>query len=131
MKLFIRSCAAVLVAGLVACGGGGDGGGVTDPPNPPNPPPPTNNVVTIHLTSGLRFAPADVTIAPGTTVRWVNDVAMGHTITPDDAGQAGAWPSTGISEAGAVYEKVFTTTGDFAYHCNPHSGVMRGTIRVK
>jgi plastocyanin len=126
MKLFIRSCAAVLAATLVACGGGGDGGGITDPPPTPGP-----QVVTIHLTSGLAFSPADVTIAPGTTVRWVNDAAMTHTITPDNPAQAGAWPSTTVSEAGAVYEKVFSATGDYAYHCNPHSGVMRGTIRVR
>jgi plastocyanin len=61
----------------------------------------------------------------------VNDVAMGDTITPENAGQAGAWPSTPISAAGAIYEAVMQTTGDFPYHCNPHSGVMRGTIRVR
>lgn len=85
----------------------------------------------IHLTSGLKFSPDVVTVAPGTRVRWANDVAMGHTVTPDNATQAGAWPSTSLSAAGAIYKTVMQTAGDFPYHCNPHSGVMRGTIRVR
>jgi plastocyanin len=40
------------------------------------------DVVVIRLGADLRFNPSSVTIPAGTTVRWVNDAAMFHTITP-------------------------------------------------
>ncbi|HEX2203260.1 MAG TPA: plastocyanin/azurin family copper-binding protein [Longimicrobium sp.] len=93
---------------------------------------PAPTVVEIHLTAGLQFAPSQVTIAPGTTVRWINDAAMLHTITPLNPNQAGAWPSQQLDNAGQTYEFTFTTAGTYDYRCNPHAGLgMTGSITVQ
>lgn len=90
------------------------------------------NVVEIHLTGGLAFSPQEVTIAPGTTVRWINDVAMIHTITPINPAQPGAWPSQQVQNAGQTYEYTFTTAGTYEYRCNPHASFgMTGRIIVQ
>ncbi|HUF26196.1 MAG TPA: plastocyanin/azurin family copper-binding protein [Gemmatimonadaceae bacterium] len=113
--------AAALVASL-ACSGGG-----------PSQPPPGQQIVDIRLTSGLRFSSADVTIDPGTTIRWVNDGAIFHTVTPNDPNQAGVWNRTETTSAGVVLTHTFTTSGQtYAYHCEPHVSMgMTGVIRVR
>jgi plastocyanin len=99
-------------------GGGGGGGG-------------NNRVVTIHLTEGLRFSPASVSVRPGTRVRWVNDAAMNHSITPDNPGQAGVFAAKQLQTQGATFEYVFSEEGDFYYHCVPHQAQgMEGYVRV-
>ena len=111
----------VLVSG--GCSGGGSGGGgVTNPPG----------VVVIHATSGNRFSPSTVTIQRGQTVRWIADVGAGHTVTPDNAAQVGAWASTSIGSAGDQFEFTFNTAGDFNYHCIPHQSIgMTGVVHVQ
>ena len=134
MKRIIHGCAVVLVAALAGCGGGSGGGGGDPPPTPTgpnNPSPPATGVVTVRLTAGLNFSPAEVVIAPGATIRWVNEAAMTHTITPDDLNQSGAWASRTVTAAGETFEQTFQAVGDYPYHCNPHAGSMRGTIRVR
>lgn len=92
----------------------------------------TQPVVTIHLTGSNTFSPDSVSIAPGTRVRWVNDVAMAHTITPDDADQPGVWTRRVVSAAGQVEEHVFTVADQtYGYFCEPHAPAMRGKIVVE
>jgi len=90
-------------------------------------------VVEIRLTTGDRFAPDDVSISPGTTVRWINDSNMLHTVTPDDPEQPGVWTATSTSSQGVVLEHTFTVEGEtYDYHCEPHLGVgMVGRIVVQ
>ena len=136
MNRFVRAATpALFVLALVlpACsggGGGGGGGGITPPPPPPPPPP--GNSVTVHLTAGLRFSPATVTIAPGTTVRWINDAALGHTVTPDNAAQPGAWTSQALTTQNQVFDHTFNTPGTYNYHCEPHRlDGMTGVVVVQ
>lgn len=85
--------------------------------------------VEINLTSGLTFSPDDVTIEPGTTVTWRNDVAMLHTITPDGHDE---WSEATLSAAGATFSHTFNSVGTFPYFCTPHlSAGMTGVIRVE
>ncbi|NIP80310.1 MAG: hypothetical protein GWM90_14230 [Gemmatimonadetes bacterium] len=87
------------------------------------------NVVEITLTSGLRFDPAEVTIEPGTTVRWVNGASIFHTITPDGHSE---WTRATMSSQGEVFTHTFDATGSFPYLCEPHeSSGMTGTITVQ
>jgi plastocyanin len=111
--------AAILLSG---CSSGGDPAG-----------PPGDNVVEIRLTTGLRFSPADVTIDPGTSVRWVNDASMLHTVTPDSPGQAGVWAAAQRATPGIVLTHTFNTAGQvYNYHCDPHlADGMVGVIRVR
>jgi len=119
--LALLAAAGILVSG--GCGGGGGSGGVT------NPPP---GVVVVHATSGNRFSPSSVTVAPGTTVRWVADVSAGHTVTPDNAAQPGVWTAASIGSNGDTFDFTFNTAGDFSYHCVPHQALgMTGVVHVQ
>lgn len=110
-----------------SCSGGGGGGGTdTDPP------PGTGQTREIHLTEGLAFSPGDIVIDRGTRVRWINDAAIPHTITPENTQQPGAWAAATVSAAGQTVEHTFNTAGVFYYRCQPHHGQgMTGIIRVK
>jgi plastocyanin len=86
----------------------------------------------INLTAGNRFSPDDVQITAGTRVRWVNDVTMLHTVTPDNTAQPGVWARAVLQNAGQTFEHVFTVAGQtYTYHCEPHQGEgMTGRIVV-
>jgi plastocyanin len=86
----------------------------------------------INLTAGNRFSPEDVEITAGTRVRWVNEMTMLHTITPDNTGQTGVWARAVLQNAGETFEHVFTVAGQtYTYHCEPHQGEgMVGRIVV-
>jgi plastocyanin len=84
--------------------------------------PPGSGVVEIHLTAASQFDPASVTISPGTTVRWINDTAMLHTITPENTSQPGVWQRRETSTAGVVFEHTFNSPNQtYRYRCEPHS----------
>ena len=79
--------------------------------------------------SGTSFAPEDLTVAQGFTVRWVNN-GGDHTVTPDAGAPAGAWNSA-ILPPSSSFEHTFTTTGTYNYHCNPHQALgMTGSVTV-
>jgi plastocyanin len=83
---------------------------------------------TTSATVGLRddrFEPAALTVAPGTTVRWMNHGQHKHTVTST----AGHWDSGDLGP-GQVYSATFTKPGTYEYHCRHHKE-MRGTIVVK
>lgn len=85
---------------------------------------------TVDITlSGTSFTPDDVTIAPGTTVRWIWQSGGQHTVTPDGHGE---WSSTVLDSTGEVFEHTFDSTGEFPYFCIPHqSQGMTGIVRVQ
>src|SRR5215210_8428678 len=77
----------------------------------------------------LIFAPAasaqdEMTVAPGTTVTWVNDGEEPHTSTADD----GTWDS-GTLQPGESYSFTFDEPGDYSYLCEIHPD-MTATINV-
>lgn len=116
----IQLVAALIMAALPACGGDGTG-------------PDGNDPNTITLTTGLRFSPADLTVDPGTTVRWVSNAALDHTVTPANAAQAGVWTRVATSVSGTVLTHTFTVSGQvYNYFCEPHQASgMTGIIRVR
>jgi plastocyanin len=73
---------------------------------------------------GFAFNPPNATVAPGTTVTWVNDDQAPHTATAND----GAFDS-GTLQPGQSYSFTFDKPGTYAYHCNIHPD-MTGTITV-
>lgn len=86
-------------------------------------------VVEVHLTSSFTFTPADLTIEPGTTVAWINDEAIFHTITPDGHSE---WTRREVSAEAETFRHTFETEGEFPYICEPHeSQGMTGTITVE
>jgi plastocyanin len=70
----------------------------------------------------LAFDPAQVTIATGTAVSWVNEDSVPHTVTStDDAFDSG------IFDPGANFTWTFDQPGSFPYACQLHPQ-MQGTV---
>lgn len=116
MTRLTRRC--LLIALVAACGGG-----PTDPGD--------NGATRITLTSGLQFSPNDITIDPGTTIRWFASTSTAHTVTPDNTALPGVWIRATSASSGTVLLHTFTVPGQvYTYHCEVHAG-MNGTIRVR
>lgn len=97
----------------------------------------------------MAFQPPRLEVAPGTTVEWVNDSDVPHTVTayedviPDDAsyfasGDFGSERaarndiSAGLLDPGDTYTHRFAEPGIHAYYCIPHEGGgMTADIIVK
>jgi plastocyanin len=77
----------------------------------------------VHITN-LSFAGGNVRVPVGTTVRWVNEDQLPHSVTAD----GGSFDS-GLIEPGQPFERRFEQTGTYAYHCTPHP-FMHGVVVV-
>ena len=71
------------------------------------------------------FAPAEIAVAKGTTVTFVNHGKEFHTVTSD----APSRPFDISIDTGQVATFTFNTVGVFTYHCGVHPQ-MKGTVRV-
>ncbi len=74
----------------------------------------------------MAFAPNTFEVAAGTTVTWVNNDTVAHSVTSDTSGEF----DSGQIPAGGKFSFTFNKAGTFAYHCSNHSS-MTGTITVK
>jgi plastocyanin len=70
------------------------------------------------------FDVADIAIEPGTTVLWVNEGKVPHTVTADD----GSFDS-GELNPGDSYIVTFLGSGRLSYHCQLHSEMV-GSVTV-
>jgi plastocyanin len=70
------------------------------------------------------FSPANVTVEPGTTVTWVNEGNVPHTVTSDD-GQF----DSGVLMPGDSYTVMFKGQGTITYHCAIHPS-MTASVSV-
>jgi plastocyanin len=78
--------------------------------------------VTIH---DFAFAPGEVTIAPGTTVTWVNRDDIPHTVVNTDK----AFRSPAL-DTDDKFSFTFANAGEYKYFCSLHPH-MTGKIIVK
>jgi plastocyanin len=83
---------------------------------------PVQDPVTVNIHDDA-FDPAQVDIAPGTTITWVNNDDEAHTVTADD----GLFDS-GRLEPGDSYSVWFDGSGTVAYHCEPHPHMTGGVV---
>jgi len=104
-------CAAVAAVSILAS----PAYGVASPPAP---------AVVVHI-SNFAFKPADVTIAPGQSVEFINDDQVAHTVTAADK----SFDSGDLPE-GKSWAHSFAAVGTFKYACAYHPS-MAGTITVK
>ena len=74
----------------------------------------------------FAFAPANLTVKPGTTVTWTNQDTDAHTVTSHNAG--GPLRSTALG-TGKSYSYTFTKAGSYAYLCTIHP-FMTATVTV-
>lgn len=86
---------------------------------------PPDNVV---LMRKYTFCPPRITVAPGTTVRWVNVERTSHSVWMKQAGEEES--DRLFMDEG--WEFTFTTPGEYPYLCGPHwqSDDMVGTVVV-
>src|SRR4051812_42138258 len=70
--------------------------------------------VTVSI-KNFAFDPPNATVAPGTTITWVNNDQVPHTVTANN----GAFDS-GTLQPGQSYSFKFDRPGTYAYHCNIH-----------
>ena len=70
------------------------------------------------------FSPANVSVPAGTTVTWVNEGNVPHTVTSDD-GQF----DSGVLMPGDSYTVMFKGQGTITYHCMIHPS-MTGSVTV-
>ena len=89
---------------------------------------PVQEKVTVKISS-FKFDPKVLTVAPGTTVEWVNEGGR-HTVEADN----GSFKSD-VLKQGDKFEHKFDKAGTFAYHCEFHGEKggkdMAGTIVVR
>jgi len=132
-RILLRLCGSALaLAGTAGCLGAGSSGSTRR----------------VSMTEGFAFSPERVRVAPGTTVRRVNEDGVGHTVTacggriPERAGYfaSGGFEDEraarddvrgGLLDAGESYEHAFEVEGRCEYFCVPHeSSGMIGTVVV-
>ena len=85
--------------------------------------------VVVVKTEAYGFDPAEITIKPGTRVRWVNtEKRQYHSVYFEQLGdEPGDYFFPGESR-----ERVFNEPGSFEYICEPHVDThnMRGVVHV-
>ncbi|HEV7575037.1 MAG TPA: cupredoxin family copper-binding protein [Caldimonas sp.] len=75
----------------------------------------------------FAFVPKEITIAPGTRVRWTNHDETPHTVTSQSAKKVLSSPGLDVDDH---YEFVFNDEGDYAYLCTIHP-MMTGVVHVR
>ena len=73
----------------------------------------------------MAFTPGTEQVAVGTTVTWVNNDTVQHTVTSDTK-----LFDSGPMNPGDKFTYTFTQAGSFAFHCSIHTS-MTGTITVQ
>lgn len=89
--------------------------------------------VTVGAGGNLVFAPNDLTINVGDTVRWTWAFSFHSTTSTtvqNGCNPSGIWDS-GIKNMGDTFDFTFDSVGNFPYKCTPHCSMgMTGIIRV-
>lgn len=101
----------------------------------PTPPPTTAPPTTAPATAAsprvtidnFAFEPKELTVAPGTTVTWVNHDDVPHTATSRN--DPPAFDSKTL-DTDQTYSFTFTRPGTYTYYCKVHNH-MTGTVIVK
>jgi plastocyanin len=126
MKSICLSLAAFALA-LAGCGGGGDSSSSEATP--------TTSSGSAAATSGgagavtikdYKYAPADLTVPVGTTVKFTNRDSTPHTATSKDGGGF----ESGSIDTGKTGTIKLEEAGTFSYFCVFHP-FMKGTIKVE
>ena len=94
---------------------------------------PTPNDTTYATVQNFTFAPADITINVGKTVKWTNNGGF-HNIDGSQATYPANPESFGNGSASSLawtFAKTFNIAGLYTYQCTPHAGSgMVGTVTV-
>jgi plastocyanin len=80
--------------------------------------------VTVHITNFV-FTPAELKVPAGTTVTWVNDDDIPHTVVSDDKTSF----RSKVLDTGQSFSFTFKAAGSFGYFCSIHPH-MTGRVTV-
>jgi plastocyanin len=84
----------------------------------------TKRVVDVSI-DNFTFTPAEITIAPGTTVRWVNHDDIPHTVV-----EASRTFKSRTLDTEDSFSMTFSVPGSFGYFCSLHPH-MTGKVIVR
>jgi plastocyanin len=138
IKRKIQLAAAIIIPGIILAGcqapakqTGPSNSGVVSQANSspvnktqPNTDQPAANEVQIEI-ENFVFKPAEITIAPGTKVTWINKDEAPHTATSTEQ----KFNSGGL-DTDDKFSFVFNEKGDYPYFCSLHPH-MKALIKVK
>lgn len=94
-------------------------------------PAPTANGDTVTIViRDLKYQTPEIVVSPGTTVVWVNEDPVQHTVTADDGSASYGGIDSGLIDPRRSWSRTFDAAGTFAYHCIPHP-FMKGTVVVR
>jgi nitrite reductase (NO-forming) len=83
--------------------------------------------------AATAYTPGVISVSAGTTVTWINNDSVFHTITSGPTNGTVATPDglfdSGQVQPGETYEHTFDEPGTFDYHCTPHPW-MKGQVEV-
>ncbi|MBS0362257.1 MAG: cupredoxin family copper-binding protein [Proteobacteria bacterium] len=85
---------------------------------------PASAPVTVKI-DNFVFGPAAITVAPGTTVTWVNEDDIPHNIVADDKSFRSK-----VLDTDEKFSFTFTKPGEYGYFCGLHPH-MTGKVIVK
>ncbi|MDP9046755.1 MAG: cupredoxin family copper-binding protein [Bacteroidota bacterium] len=90
-----------------------------------NSPMPTGNgpAASVSIVN-MAFSPDTLKIKAGTTVSWMNNDGMAHTVTSDVS-----LFNSGNMAVGVTYKYTFSAAGTYSYHCAIHP-TMTGVVAV-
>jgi plastocyanin len=77
----------------------------------------------------INFEPADIEVAVGTTVTWVNADIVNHTVTSGPAGDPDGMFDESLDSGGDDATVTFDEAGTFDYYCDLHRSMV-GTVTV-
>jgi plastocyanin len=79
---------------------------------------------------GTPFDPKEIHIMPNSTVTWINNDNVSHTVTSGDPQQgADGKFDSGLIKPGKKFSHIFTEIGTFYYYCQVHP-TMTGIVIV-
>lgn len=85
----------------------------------------TGVVIRITDQAGGIFSPAAITVPAGTSVTWINESTLSHSVV----GNGDGFLDSGMLAPGERFTQTLGKTGEFPYHCNPHTN-MTGRITI-
>jgi len=84
------------------------------------------SVATVDI-GKFMFMPMELTVAPGTTVRWINHDQTPHTVSSQGKDKLFASKAMDTDDQ---FEFVFAKEGDYRYVCSVHP-FMTGVVHVR
>jgi plastocyanin len=89
--------------------------------------PPARNNVTIKL---FQYQPGRIQVKAGTTVTWLNEDEIFHTVTAGEPDKKGGGFDAVLDGKGKSFSFTFSQPGTYTYYCERHEH-MRGEIEIR